>query len=630
MKGRIAASGVFLILLVAMPSPPTALAEVRYTTDTSLAGGLSAYRIETPSATYVLEKTGGGLASIIDPDGNDWISFDSTPKTRAAGEYRGFPNAVHQQDGNFFHPKNQGTDASSCKVDYAAADRVTIFVESGNRNWAARYDFLPHHCTFTMTRMPRERRYWVLYEGTPGGAYDDDDWWMTSAIGQRQPLTTPHDGSIPEPEWIVFGDRALGRVLFLLHHEADQHPDRFYQMDRQMTVFGFGRQGLAKYLDDVPQSFTIGFLETTDHSEVKQAMHTTVQLVSQALVLAATASATLGGDPSWTRKSSVTGDIPIPNKGSQQTCCVAADLDGDGIEDFVVGERTKKPSIVWYQYVDKRWEKHVIDNTPVKPEAGGVCFDVDADGDPDVVFGQDGSGSDMWWWENPKPDFSKPWKRRLIKQGGSRKHHDQTVGDYDGDGKIEFVSWNQGAKQLLLFEIPNDPRHAERWSSVPIFRWESGRELEGFPSQPVDVDLDGQIDIVGGGRWFKHRGGTKFEAHVIDDKMRFTQCAAGQLVEGGRPEIVFSPGDMDGNAKWFEWNGGKWKPHDLGFVVHGHTCEVGDVNADGNWISLSAKWAAQEQATAPRHISGMETEKASSARRSRPMAREFTRACCPI
>ena len=64
--------------------------------------------------------------------------------------------------------------------------------------------------------------------------------------------------------------------------------------------------------------------------------------------------------------------------------------------------------------------------------------------------------------------------------------------------------------------------------------------------------------------------------------MRFTQCAAGQLVEGGRPEIVFSPGDIDGTAKWYQWQNGRWTAHDLGFVVHGHTCEVRDVNADGH------------------------------------------------
>jgi hypothetical protein len=51
-----------------------------------------------------------------------------------------------------------------------------------------------------------------------------------------------------------------------------------------------------------------------------------------------------------------------------------------GIDDFVVGERTRTPSVVWYKYNGKKWEKHVIDDTRLKPEAGGVCFDVDGFG----------------------------------------------------------------------------------------------------------------------------------------------------------------------------------------------------------------------------------------------------------
>jgi hypothetical protein len=309
-------------------------------------------------------------------------------------------------------------------------------------------------------------------------------------------------------------------------------------------------------------------------------MNNHTQVVSQFLLLVATASLAIAGDPSWLRKSSVTGDLPAPNRGNQQTCCVVADIDKDGIDDFVVGERTQSPSIVWYKYNGRGWDKQVIDDTRLRPEAGGVCFDVDRDGDQDVVFGQDGSGSEIWWWENPCPDFSRPWNRRTIKQGGPRKHHDQTVGDFDGDGIIEFVSWNQQGKQLLWFEIPDDPHVATVWQSTPIFTWRSGRELEGFPSIPVDIDLDGKIDIVGGGRWFKHQGGQRFKADLIDDQQRFTQCAAGQLVEGGRPEVVFSPGDMDGHAKWYTWNGQDWTSHDLGFVNHGHTCEIRDVNGD--------------------------------------------------
>ena len=262
---------VFFLIACSLAAFSTA-DEIRFFPDSATAGGLPAYRIETPAAVYVLEKTGAGLASIIDPDGNDWLSFDPTPGSRAGGEYRGFPNAVHQQAGNYFHPKNQATDSSTTKVEYAGNDRVTISAVSDNGLWACRYDFFPTHCAFTMTRMPPDKRYWVLYEGTPGGQYDDTDWWMTSGSSRQQSLTVPHDGDIPAPEWIAFGDKKLGRVFYLLHHEDDDHTDRFYQMDRQMTVFGFGREGIKKSLDRVPQRFTIGFVETTEYGKLEKAI----------------------------------------------------------------------------------------------------------------------------------------------------------------------------------------------------------------------------------------------------------------------------------------------------------------------------------------------------------------------
>jgi len=300
------------------------------------------------------------------------------------------------------------------------------------------------------------------------------------------------------------------------------------------------------------------------------------------LVAITVCAAAANGEVRWQRKSTTTGDLPVPNAGKQQTCCVVADIDKDGVADFVVGERTQAPSVVWYKYNGKGWDRFVIDDTRKNPEAGGDSCDIDRDGDLDIILGQDASGNAMWWWENPYPDFSKPWTCRYIKKSGSHKHHDQTVADYDGDGQVELISWNQRAKQLLLFEIPPNLKSTEPWTSAVIYSWPSGPEREGFPSIPVDIDLDGKVDIVGGGRWFKHQGGTEFEEHVIDGQMAFTQCAAGQLVKGGRPEVVFSPGDMDGPAKWYEWTGSQWTAHVLREVIHGHTCEIRDIDGDGN------------------------------------------------
>ena len=233
------------------------------------AAGVACFRVETPAATWLLEKTGAGLSSLIDPDGHDWLSFHPKVGSGAGGEYRGFPNAVHRQAGSYFHPRNQSTDPSVTKVVHRGPQRVTIAAESSNGLWACRYDFYATHCRYIMTKLPAGMKYWVLYEGTPGGRYDDSDWWMTSAVMQKTSLTQPHRGDIPAPEWIAFGDRHSHRSLVLLHHEDDSYPDDFYQMQQKMTVFGFGRARLNKYLDSMPQHFSIGFVNSTSHARIQ-------------------------------------------------------------------------------------------------------------------------------------------------------------------------------------------------------------------------------------------------------------------------------------------------------------------------------------------------------------------------
>jgi hypothetical protein len=52
--------------------------------------------------------------------------------------------------------------------------------------------------------------------------------------------------------------------------------------------------------------------------------------------------------PALRHLSSAAGDLEAPNPGREQTASLVADLDRDGVSDFVIAERTQAPAVVWY------------------------------------------------------------------------------------------------------------------------------------------------------------------------------------------------------------------------------------------------------------------------------------------
>lgn len=311
-------------------------------------------------------------------------------------------------------------------------------------------------------------------------------------------------------------------------------------------------------------------------------------------------------DPIWKNLSSTRGELPAPPGGStQQTGAVVGDFDGNGVNDFILSFRQKPPALVWYRRTPTGWDQFIIEKDYLTIEAGGAVLDIDGDGDLDVVFGGDWQSSEVWWWENPAPNFEKStsWKRHVIKTGGKNQHHDQCFGDFLGTGKPQLVFWNQQARTLFLAEIPADPRHATDWPLTPVL---TNAKPAGVPYiegvSAFDVDADGKLDILACDSWFKHTGGKHFKQ--VQFALSGGLIFAGRFKSSKYPQIVISPGDAGGRFRWYECvgnpeNAADWKPHDLldREVVHGHSLQLGDINRDGHldiFVAEMAKWKEKE------------------------------------
>jgi hypothetical protein len=215
--------------------------------------GQASFLVATQLAQYYYHKQGAGFSSIVDLNGNDWLNYHVGGGS--AGEYRGLPNL-----GPFAHPGY--TNATSTLVTNGPI-KAMVSSSSTDGLYGLTWEFYPRFARLTVTKAGGP--FWLLYEGTPGGSYDPArDFWVRSS-GQRSIDNALSVGDIAGPEWVYFGDNLSKRFLFLAHHEDDNLEDQYWNMENNMTVFGFGRQYSTdgRLLTQVPTHMTIGFGEDT-------------------------------------------------------------------------------------------------------------------------------------------------------------------------------------------------------------------------------------------------------------------------------------------------------------------------------------------------------------------------------
>jgi hypothetical protein len=266
-------------------------------------------------------------------------------------------------------------------------------------------------------------------------------------------------------------------------------------------------------------------------------------------------------------KKIVDGNPPA-REGCCLDVCAVGDIDGDGIDDIMVGSENSI-GIVWY---------HSPSNQPYPIAQGsfttdGEIFDMDGDGDGDVVISCI-SRDQIEWWENSGDPFNDVWEIHKI---GDLFAHDLSVGDINGDRRPDVVVFRKGRQpQLTVFLAPRDKN--ENWERIQI------ATPEGEGLDLGDVDGDGDLDIAASRQWYENStpDGKSWIEHIFTSNWG-VDCRniVADMNNDGLNDIVLSFSEGEGRVSWFE--NPDWIEHHIetGILVGAHSLEVADFNQDG-------------------------------------------------
>lgn len=259
------------------------------------------------------------------------------------------------------------------------------------------------------------------------------------------------------------------------------------------------------------------------------------------------------------------------------------DIDGDGDIDVLQAPATNATdnTVAWNENQENgsQWTRHVILDSFAAPIGMENSYgDLDGDNDTDIampVF----PDNKLYWLENSGNE--NPWTTHMIVENVNVAW--SSVGDIDGDNDLDIILGSSQPDLIIWYEndLPNNTWTAHLVASVP----------GSFFGDLKDIDQDGDIDVItvnfaaGAILYFENPSWTM---HTLSDGIpRVALGAIGDIDNDTDLDISFGGVGfgLSGDIGWLEnpGQGGTWTKHltDERNLFQRFVTGLADIDGDG-------------------------------------------------